>query len=132
MSRRVALGALVVYTAALAAIVLAVSPDPALEWTTDALRRVEVLGRVTVRAVERGANVVLFVPAGLLLSYALPRTPRALVWALCVLVSLGVEAAQVVLPGRDATPIDVVTNAIGAGIGVLLHAAVARRPARDG
>jgi len=130
MSRRVALGALVVYTAMLAAVTLVASPDPLLRWTTHALQRVDGLHDVTVAVVERGANVLLFVPAGLQLCCALPSTSRWLIWALCVVVSLGAEAAQVFLPGRDATPTDVLTNATGAAIGVLLHAALSVRRAR--
>ena len=132
MSRRLALGALLLYVAVLAAVTLGTSPAPALRWTTDTLQHVDLLSGVSLRAVERGANVLLFVPAGLLLCAALPHTPRLMVWALCVLVSLGAELAQLVLPGRETTVVDVVMNATGAALGVLLHAAVAGRGARTG
>jgi VanZ family protein len=131
MSRRVALVALVVYVGALAALTLGESPAAALRWTTDALQHEAGFRSVTVQGVERTANVLLFVPAGLLLCYAFPRTPRLLVWALCVVVSAGAEAAQYFLPDRDATLVDVLTNATGAAIGVLLHAALSRRSVRS-
>jgi VanZ family protein len=131
MSRRAALVALVVYVVALAALTLGESPAAALRWTTGALQHGAGFESVTVQGVERTANVLLFVPAGLLLCYALPRTPRVLVWGLCVAVSAGAEAAQFFLPDRDTTPVDVVTNATGAAIGVLLHAALSRRRVRE-
>jgi VanZ family protein len=123
----VALGALVVYVAALAIATLGASPTPAFQWATDALQQVTVLDSVTLAEVERLANVLLFVPAGLLLCYALPRTARWRIWALCVLVSACAELAQLVLPGRDPSVIDVLTNATGAAIGVLLNTAVSGR-----
>lgn len=117
------------YVAALAAITLGTSPAPALRWTTDALQQVDFLGQVSARAVERGANVLLFVPAGLLLCGAFPRTPRLRSWALCVLVSAAAEVTQLVLPGRETTVVDVLMNATGAALGVLLHAVVSHRTA---
>jgi VanZ family protein len=132
MSRRLALGALLLYAAALAAITLGTSPEPALQWTTDTLQRLDMLRDVSENAVERGANVLLFVPAGLLLCAALPRTPRALVWTLCVLASAGAELAQLVLPGRQTTVVDVVMNATGAALGILLHTALSGRRAPVG
>lgn len=130
MSRRVALVALMVYVGALAAVTLGESPAMALRWTTDALQQAAGTDSVTLRGVERTANVILFVPAGLLLCSALPRVPRWLVWILCVAVSACAELIQMVLPGREPTVIDVATNATGAAIGVLLHAALFRRTAR--
>lgn len=126
MSRTAAGIALGCYVLALAALTLGASPQPALGWVTDALHQHLGLQELTRTDVERAANVALFVPAGLLLCALLPRTSRWLVWLLCVAVSAGVEAVQLVLPGRYATPVDVVTNAIGAALGVLLHAALAR------
>ncbi len=120
MSRRTALWALVIYVGALAVITLGSSPTPALRWTTEALREFDALADVSVRAVERGANVLLFVPAGLLLCFALPRWRRFWVWVLCVAVSVGAELAQALLPGRYPTTLDVLANAVGAAVGVVL------------
>ncbi len=127
MSRRAAATALVAYVAFLAAVTLGAPPGRLFVDGAAALRRIDGLGWITTIDVERAANVLLFVPAGLLLCYLLPRTGRWLVWLLCVAASVGVEAAQLALPGRDATPNDVLTNGLGAGIGVLLHAVLSRR-----
>jgi glycopeptide antibiotics resistance protein len=82
----------------------------------------------TTRWVEPALNVVLFVPLGLLLCWGLQRVRRLLVWGLCVLGSLAIEATQYLfLPGRDGSVRDVVTNSTGAAIGVALHWWVTRR-----
>jgi VanZ family protein len=87
----------------------------------------------TVRLVDAATNVVLFVPAGLLLRAALPRARPIAVWLVCVAVSAGTELAQaLVVPGRDASPVDVATNALGAGLGVLLGAVLLHRSVRGG
>ena len=127
MSRRAAVTALVAYVAFLAAFTLGSSPQSILLWLTDEIHRHTGLVELSRADVERTANVLLFIPAGLLLCYALPRTSRWLVWLLCVAVSVGVEAVQLPLAGRDATPVDVVTNSAGAAIGVLLHAVLPGR-----
>src|SRR3712207_6309436 len=120
MRRPLAAAVLALYVLVLAAVTLGESPGDIFEWLARRAQRVDGLDFVTVRYVERTLNVLLFVPAGLLLCYALPRLPRVLIWALCILVSMSVEVAQHYLPERYATPMDVVTNSIGAGIGVLL------------
>jgi hypothetical protein len=127
MSRPAAATALIAYAAFLAAGTLGASPQTFFVESAARLRRLDRLDWVTTSDVERAANVLLFVPAGLLLCWLLPRTSRWLVWLLCVAASVGVEAAQLALPGRDATPNDVLTNGLGAAIGVLLHAVLPRR-----
>jgi VanZ family protein len=127
MSRAVAGVALAGYLLVLAAITLRSSPQAALSWATDAVHRHTELDSVTRADVERAANVLLFIPAGLLLSHLLPRTSRWLIWLLCVAASVGVEAAQLLLPGRQSSPVDVATNSTGAAIGVLLHAVLPSR-----
>jgi VanZ family protein len=122
MSRRTALWALAIYVGALAMLTLGTSPEPALRWTTAAVQHVDWLGAVSAAAVERAANVLLFVPAGLLLSCALRGWPRVAVWGLCVAASAGTELVQTVLPGRDPTGLDVLANGLGAAVGVLLAA----------
>ena len=84
----------------------------------------------TFRAVEVGANLVLFVPVAFLVAAVLPRLPGWAVWALCVAASTAVELVQTALPGRVPSLRDVVLNAAGAAIGVLAHAAVDRRRRR--
>ncbi|WP_158544440.1 VanZ family protein [Blastococcus sp. TBT05-19] len=120
MSRRVAVVGLVAYLAVLASLTLGASPGAAFTAVAQQARTIEGLAWVRAGDVERTANVLVFIPLGLLLCYALPRVPRFLVWLLCVGLSLAVEAAQVALPGRRPTPIDVVTNSTGAAIGVIL------------
>ncbi|RZU34136.1 VanZ family protein [Blastococcus saxobsidens] len=121
MSRRLSVAGLVVYLAVLAAVTLGASPGALFVRGADVARRFDGLGWVSSGDVERAANVLLFAPFGLLLCFALPRVSRLLVWLLCVAVSMSVESAQVFLPGRESTPVDVVTNATGAALGVLAH-----------
>jgi len=61
-------------------------------------------------------NVALFVPLGFLLERSLGVTRTAL---LGVLVSLGIETAQLFLPGRWSTLSDVVANGLGGWIGAM-------------
>ncbi|NEK84300.1 VanZ family protein [Blastococcus saxobsidens] len=119
MSRRLAVAGLVAYLVALAAVTLGASPGGLFVRGARVARRIDGFGWVSSGDVERAANVLLFVPFGLLLCFALPTVDRFVVWLLCVAVSVAVEAAQFVLPGRDSTPVDVVTNATGAALGVL-------------
>ena len=81
---------------------------------------------------ESLANVVLFLPAGLLLAAWL--SPRwswlAAVAGLCV--SAGIEAAQaLLLPERYATPQDVMANGLGAALGTVAVYAWRARSAKD-
>ena len=126
MGRAAAGFALIGYLVVLATVTLGASPQAALGWLTDAVHRLTGLYGVTVGDVERAANVLLFIPAGLLLCGLLPRTSRWVVWLVCLTVSVGVEAAQLLLPGRQSSPIDVVTNSTGGALGVLLHALLSR------
>ena len=77
-----------------------------------------------------GANVLLFLPLGLL--FRVTTRPsggvghaRTIV-AAC-LTSAVFEALQLFLPGRFASPVDVMSNTLGAGLGSLLHARMAAR-----
>lgn len=126
-SRRPALVALAAYL--LLAVGLTVGPLPQKEML-DAL--VALVGRftggVSELAVEAPSNVLLFVPLGFLLARGFPAVPGPVVWALCVLGSVGVEAVQAgFLPGRVPSLLDVAMNGLGAAIGVLLHVLLVRR-----
>lgn len=125
-SRRVVLFALVVY--AMAALVLLLSPigpgaivEAVTRWTQ------EDLGLVVVRQgwIEFGANIVLFLPLGLLL--ALLFRPPWIGVVLAVALSVAAEAVQLVLPGRLASPRDILANALGAGIGAFIAWLIIRR-----
>ncbi len=77
--------------------------------------------------VEAAANVLFFVPLGALVPiiFSTPRWFSA--WILCIGLSVSIEVVQgVFLPGRVASVRDVLCNAIGAGIGVLLTLTVLR------
>jgi VanZ family protein len=76
------------------------------------------------------ANVLLFVPLGFLFrASAASEWDRRPVTALMLglMVSAAIEAAQLYLPGRFASLVDVTTNAFGAGLGAWLHARVEAR-----
>lgn len=75
--------------------------------------------------IEFAANILLFVPLGLLLTLLVDR-----VWigvAVCVAASVAVELAQFLLPSRQASPRDVIANAIGAGVGAAIAWLIVRR-----
>ncbi|SDF64502.1 VanZ like family protein [Blastococcus aurantiacus] len=116
--------------AALGVVALTFGPSPAdlLFTLTQSVPGLDELSSTTV---EMAANVLLFVPVALLLAAAAPRLSGVLVWLLCTAASAGVEAAQLVLPGRQTSVRDVVLNSAGAAIGVLLHALVGRRRSRS-
>ena len=76
---------------------------------------------VSTPAAEQFANVLLFVPIGLLLRLALPRVPPTLLLVLMMLCSTGIELVQyAVLPGREPSLIDVLTNTGGGAVGLVL------------
>lgn len=116
--------------AALGVVALTVGPSPG-ELLSTVARSLPGLDELSPTTVEMAANVLLFVPVALLLAAAAPRLPGVLVWLLCTAASAGVEAAQLVLPGRQTSVRDVVLNSAGAATGVLLHALVARRWSRS-
>ena len=124
MSRRTAVVVLAVYLAGLAALTLGPPPGVGL---IRAVRQIDGLEMLSFAAVEAIANVLLFVPLGFVLCALLPRLSRWALWVLCVLASISVELAQSLLPERETTPRDVVVNALGAALGVLLHAVLFRR-----
>jgi len=71
-------------------------------------------------------NIVLFLPCGGLLRLLGRRVSTAT--ALGALLSLGIEAAQMYIPHRYPSQLDVLANALGALLGALLAAAIARSP----
>ncbi|WP_051683725.1 VanZ family protein [Blastococcus sp. URHD0036] len=116
---RAARFALALYVLAAAAITLGPRPDRLFN---GGLRAVTELtdGAASSSLVEAGANVLLFVPLAFLLCRSFPAVRPWLAWVLCTGASLTVELWQWAAPGRDATLRDVVTNALGAAIGVAL------------
>lgn len=81
--------------------------------------------------VEAAANVLFFVPLGLLLPLAFaPRSPIA-GWLCAVALSIGIEVVQhFLLDGRVGSVRDVICNALGAASGVLLTQAALLARAR--
>ncbi|WP_413316672.1 VanZ family protein [Agrococcus sp. 1P02AA] len=72
------------------------------------------------------ANVAMFVPLALLLTFVLGARRWWVALALCLALTVGIEAIQHFMPGRVASLKDVVANGTGAAIGVLLAALTER------
>ncbi|WP_369798022.1 VanZ family protein [Cellulomonas sp. B6] len=112
---------------------MTLSPAPASDETLGTVRAVVAwLARhglpVTYLGVEAVANVVMFVPFGVLVGLLVRRW-----WAVVLLAaatSTLVETVQLALPTRVSTIQDVVMNTLGAGVGVAALVAVARARAR--
>ena len=82
-------------------------------------------GWVDYAVVEAAANVLFFVPLGLLAALLLPARLWWAALALCVGLAAGAEVAQdLFLPQRQGDPQDVLTNGLGALLGVAVAAAV--------
>ncbi|MDR6790949.1 VanZ family protein [Pseudarthrobacter oxydans] len=80
------------------------------------------------RFVEASANVALFVPVGVVSSFAFPSWPWWRIGAFGLLISGCMELGQLLfLHGRFPSTVDLVTNTSGAVIGALLAAAVLER-----
>ncbi|QHC58021.1 VanZ family protein [Rathayibacter sp. VKM Ac-2760] len=78
--------------------------------------------------IEGTANVLLFVPLGLLASLHLPPRRAWIAVLLGALTSSAVETAQLVLlPHRHADLHDVLANTVGAALGALLGALLRHR-----
>ncbi len=66
------------------------------------------------------ANVVLFVPFGLLFAVLLDRRRWWLVLVLAAATTSAIELAQLVIPNRFSDPRDLVANTGGAALGLLV------------
>ena len=74
---------------------------------------------VDYRFIERGANVLLFVPLGALAAAQLSRRHWWIALVACIALSGFIELGQaLLLPGRYASWSDILTNSVGAAIGV--------------
>ena len=92
-------------------------------WVAEALAGVGVAYDPAYVVLEFLANIVLFVPFGALIALSL-RLPWWAVVALGFAVSVAIELVQLALPTRHSTILDVIANTTGAGVGVLLVAAL--------
>ena len=71
-----------------------------------------------MRTLDAVQNLLLFIPVGVLLTWLLRGAARAV--AAAAVLSLTIELLQLLVPGRDASVIDVVMNSAGAAIGAFL------------
>lgn len=119
---------LVVYAIMLALIVF--WPVPVDSGAGGSLRAVtRLIPALTYARIEFGANVVMFVPLGVLLTVII-RRERWLVLPIAVLTTLTIESVQAVaLPARTASALDIIANTAGACLG-MLAVAVAEHVAR--
>jgi glycopeptide antibiotics resistance protein len=99
-------------------------------------RLLEVLGRyratewVTYNGIEFAANIAMFVPIGLFFLLLLGRSS----WLTAVFAGVGltfaIETVQIFLPARVSDPRDLLSNSIGALVGVLAALIVTTPKAR--
>lgn len=131
--QRVATWGLIAYVAVLAAVALWPQPvdRPVAGLLRAALRWLHgrgIPGWLDYGFVESAANVLLFVPLGALVALIIGRGYWWVGAAAGLLISCAIELAQLLfLPGRYATPADVLANTIGAVLGALLTLLVRRR-----
>jgi glycopeptide antibiotics resistance protein len=110
---------LVLYVGGMLTVLLSpVSPEALVAAVTGRIQAVPAFAAVRQGWVEFGANVLLFVPLGALVTWAFRRAWWGVLVA--VVLSASAELAQMLLPGRLASPRDVLANVIGAVIGALV------------
>lgn len=127
--RRFARAALLVYLLVPALLTLGGSQPTGwlLDFYAGLQEVVDVLtvGRATVslREAEALANVLMFVPVGVLLRLSYPQQPLSLLLTVSAVGSLAIEVVQfLLLPGRVPSLVDVLNNTGGAAIGLTLGA----------
>ncbi|NNC13339.1 VanZ family protein [Planctomonas sp. JC2975] len=87
---------------------------------------------VTYAGVEFTANIAMFLPIGLFFLLLFGRRQWWLAVLIPFLMTLGIETAQIWIPGRVSDIRDVISNTIGAIVGVFLGLALtAPRARRD-
>ena len=119
---------LTLYTVALALIAL--WPVPVDGGAGSVLRTItRIFPALTYARIEFSANILLFVPLGVLLMLILRR--RYLIVPIAIAVTVGIECAQaLLLDKRTPSVLDVIANTAGACIGMLLVAVIESRRAR--
>ncbi|MDQ1605844.1 MAG: hypothetical protein QOJ18_211 [Microbacteriaceae bacterium] len=89
---------------------------------------------INYNLVEFSANVAMFVPLGVFFLLLLGRRRAWLAMLLGVVITVGIETAQLFIAGRVSDPRDVLANSAGTLIGVLaalvITAPAARRARR--
>jgi glycopeptide antibiotics resistance protein len=139
MPRRALAIVTAVYLLAVAAITLdPLPPDPHRNGLLEALllvfARTPLLAWVTYDVVEFTANILLFVPMGLLLTLLFGRERWWLALALGVAATFTIEFVQLFLPARVSDTRDLLANTLGTIVGIavarLVTAAAAARGRR--
>ncbi|HET9348232.1 MAG TPA: VanZ family protein [Arthrobacter sp.] len=97
----------------------------------DAVRGYPLTAGITYMHVEGAANVLLFVPLGLMVALLLPVRRWWLAGVAGALISAAIETVQyLALSQRQASLGDVVNNTLGAVLGAVAVRVVRRRPAQ--
>lgn len=135
MHRPVLAAVTVVYLGAVAWITLnPFPPDPHRNGLLEALLRavggVPLLAWIDFDVVEFTANILLFVPMGLLLALLLGRWRWWLALVLGMAATLTIEFVQLFLPARFSDPRDLLANTLGTVVGIALLAIAAARHRR--
>jgi VanZ family protein len=96
------------------------------------LHRFSATQWLTFNDLEFVANIVLFVPLGLFFVLLVGKRQWWLALGLAVVLTVGIELVQQFIPSRVSDVRDILSNSLGAGIGVLitLSVAAARQRAR--
>ncbi|KQR12073.1 hypothetical protein ASF78_12935 [Cellulomonas sp. Leaf334] len=85
--------------------------------------------KLNVHAAEFAANILLFVPLGLLAALLLPRRRWWVALVALVALSVGIETVQALgLSDRQPSTRDVLGNSLGASIGVAASLLLRRQP----
>lgn len=124
--RRLAMILLFVYV--VAGSLVAFWPEPVDRGASDLIAAAtRVIPWATYGRIEFTANIVFFVPLGLLLSIVLDRH-RHLVLPIGIVTTVSIEALQsMMLTQRTASVYDVLANTTGTSVGMLIAAVVAPR-----
>ncbi|MET0781848.1 MAG: VanZ family protein [Microbacterium sp.] len=121
-TRSVARVVLTLYGISLA--VIALWPVPVDRGAAGFLQRVgRVLPALTYPRIEFTANILLFVPLGVLLMLILRR--RYLILPIAIVVTVAIECSQaLLLDKRTPSVLDIIANTAGACVGMMIVAAV--------
>ncbi|MGH1523279.1 VanZ family protein [Leifsonia sp. L25] len=127
MLRRVLLVVTVAYLLLVAWITLNPFPadphrDPLLEGLLAACAQTPLLAWIDYDVVEFTANILLFVPMGLLFALLLGRWRWWLAFAIGAAATLTIEFVQLFLPARVSDPRDLLAKTLGTLVGIAVAA----------